>query len=54
MKTMKLNNGLTVVAKSYANRTQAEKAQAKIAYEYGVQTNIWHRGIPFYLVIPEN
>ena len=54
MKTMKLNNGLTVVAKSYVNRTQAEKAQAKIAYEYGVQTNIWNRGVPFYLVIPQN
>lgn len=54
MKTMKLRNGLTVVAKSYANRTQAEKAQSKIAYEFGLETRIWNRGVPFYLVVPQS
>ena len=51
METMKLRNGLTAIAKTYANRTQAEKAQAKIAYEYGVQTSVYHRGTPFFLIV---
>ena len=51
METMKLRNGLTAIAKTYANRTQAEKAQSKIAYEFGVETNIVHRGRPFYLIV---
>jgi hypothetical protein len=51
METMKLRNGLTAIAKTYANRTQAEKAQSKIAYEYGVQTSVYHRGTPFFLIV---
>lgn len=55
MKTMKLRTGQTVVAKTYANRTQAEKAQAKIAYEYGIETHIVRPGgsIPFFLALPK-
>ena len=55
MKTMKLRTGQTVIAKTYANRTQAQKAQAKIAYEYGIETNIVRPGgsVPFFLAIPK-
>jgi len=66
MQTFTLNNGLSVAARnvklkstgevvlapySFVNKTQAEKAQAKFAHEYGVETSIYHRGRPFYLII---
>ena len=66
MKTAKLNNGLVVFGKTYknlngtkkiipvgyANRTQAEKRKAKIAYEFGVE--VYVRGChPFYLALKE-
>lgn len=38
METMKLNNGKTAIAKRFMNRTQAEKAKAKIEQEYGIKT----------------
>lgn len=55
METMKLRTGQTVIAKTYVNRTQAQKAQAKIAYEYGIETNIVRPGgsVPFFLAIPK-
>lgn len=53
MKTMTLRTGQTVIAKTYANRTQAQKAQAKIAHEYGIETNIVRPGgaVPFFLAV---
>ena len=49
---MTIRTGQTVIAKTYANRTQAQKAQAKIAHEYGIETHILHRGsTPFFLAV---
>jgi len=52
METTKLRNGLVVVAKSYTNQTQAEKARKKIAFDYGIETYVRAR-FPFYLVLVE-
>jgi hypothetical protein len=52
METMKLRNGLVVVAKTYTNRTQAEKARTKVAFEHGLQTYLVN-GFPFYLALAE-
>lgn len=52
METIKLNNGIIAINKMYVNETQARKAQSKIAFEFGVQTSIYHRGGRVFWLIP--
>lgn len=59
--TVKLNSGVVVLGKTteyglsavtYANRTQANKAAAKLVAS-GVKAEVIHRGRPFYVMVTE-